>query len=274
MQLYLKSLKGILMRIFITVVLLCIALLSFYTQVDDGAMKIYDETLDRAVYSFAIVKALNAIISVIQSTEINLSLFVGATVGVGEILDPVNDLVERFSVVMLFASVSIGIQHLLLILGKSLFVKVLLSVGVLISIISLWVNKTSSLKIFLFSIKFVVLVFILRFGAVIFIHATEFIYTEVYAQEYKQSNDYIQGYKNDLEVIRNNKQEFDSLWVKLKSKTEVFSKKVIKLITIFVVTTILFPILFLWFFIFLVKLIFNMRLDYDKMPQFLKKEIV
>lgn len=271
MQLYLESIKGTLMRIFLTILLLLISILSLYVQIDESAMQIYNETFNRAVYSFAIVKGLNALISVIQSTEINLSLFVGANVGIGEILDPINDLVERFSVVMLVSSVSIGVQHLLLLLGKSIFVKVLLLISAFFVLLGLWVKKLDKSIMFIFSIKLFLLLFILRFGAVVFIYSTQFVYNEVYSQEYENSNKYIQTYKDDLEVMKKSKTEFDSLWLKLKDKTETFTKKVIKLITIFVVTTIIFPLLFLWFFIFLIRLIFNIKLDYDKIYEYLNK---
>ena len=49
----------------------------------------------------------------------------------------------------------------------------------------------------------------------------------------------------------------DSLVSKLKNKTEVFSKKVVKLITMFVVTTVLFPIMFFIFFLFQVSPVFS-----------------
>jgi hypothetical protein len=46
-------------------------------------------------------------------------LGVGVSLSVGEILDPINDLVEAFSTVMLTASVAFGMQLLLLSLGSS-----------------------------------------------------------------------------------------------------------------------------------------------------------
>ncbi len=258
------------MKIFLSLILLVISFLSLYTQLDENALLLYKETFDRAVYSFALVKALNALISLIQSTEINVSLFVGATVGVGQILDPINDLVERFSLVMLVSSVSIGVQHLLLLLGKSVFVKVALALSSSLVLLSLWFEKLRASQMFFIAVKSMMLLFILRFGALVFIYGTQFVYQDVYSQEYESSNKYMQVYKNDLELIKNNKEDLNSLVSQLKHKTEKFSKKVIKLITIFVVTTILFPLLFAWFFIFLVKFIFNIKFDYDKIRKILK----
>ena len=250
------------MKVFVSVLLVLMAVLSLYTQVDESAMLIYEESFERAVYSFALVKGLNALISVIQSTEINVSLFVGATVGVGQVLDPINDLVERFSVVMLVSSVSIGVQHLLLILGKSLFIKVILIVSIIVSLLGVWIKKVHSSYMFIFSVKLMLLLLVLRFGAVVFIYTTQFVYQDVYASEYESSHAYIQTYKNDLEMIRENKKEMNSLVERLKYKTQTFTKKVINLITIFVVTTILFPLLFVWLFVLLIKIIYNSKMDY------------
>lgn len=249
------------MKILITLLLIVISFFSLFTTIDESVMIIYSENFDRAVYSFAIAKGLNAIISVLQSSEVSASFFVGATVGIGQILDPINDLVERFSWVMLVSSVSIGMQHLLLVLGKSMFIKILLLVSVLFTLLCLWMRKLDKSMIFVFSIKLFIFLFILRFGAVIFMYTTQFVYQEVYSKQYESSNKYIQAYNDDLRVIQKNKTEFESLWTKLKDKTEMFSKKVIELITIFVVTTIVFPLLFLWFFVLLIRLIFNIRLE-------------
>ena len=254
------------MKVFLTVILACIGLISLFSELDLAALEIYDETFDRAVYSFALAKGLNAIISVLQSSEVNLSFFVGATIGIGQILDPVNDLVERFSMIMLISSVSLGVQHLLLILGKSLFLKFLLALFTTIVIVGIWVKKLEASFIFRISIKIVALLIILRFGAVIFIYANQALYNEVYAHQYQTSSTYIDGYKSNLETLKQDQKRLSSSLSKLESKSEIFSKKVIELITIFVVTTILFPLLFIWFFIILFRFIFNIKINYDIIP--------
>jgi hypothetical protein len=72
----------------------------------------------RAVASFATARALNAVISVVQGTELSVQpLGVGVTLAPGQMLDPLNDLVERFSDLMLMASVAFGVQLLLLEMG-------------------------------------------------------------------------------------------------------------------------------------------------------------
>ena len=260
------------MKIFLSVLILSLCFFTLFFEVDKAALELYYENFDRAVYSFALAKGLNAVISVIQSLEINASFFVGATVGLGEILDPLNDMVERFSWVMLASSVSIGIQHLLLMLGKTLFLKVALVSALVVSFLLLWVKKLHSSKVFIFSLKVVVLLLVLRFGAVVFVYANEAFYNSLYADNYKSATEYISAYKSDLESIQEDKDRLDNYWEEFENKVETFSKKVIRLITMFVVLTIIFPLVYLWLLLVFLRWIFNLKFDNDRIMLMLNKK--
>ena len=102
----------------IAIALLLVAL-SWYRPIEVMAESQLKEGLKRALVSFASARALNGVISVIQGTQVAVEpLGVGVSLSVGEILDPINDLVEAFSTVMLTASVAFGMQLLLLNLGS------------------------------------------------------------------------------------------------------------------------------------------------------------
>lgn len=74
-----------------------------------------DDALKRALVTFAVARTLNGAISVAQGTELALEPGgIGVVLSIGQILDPINDLVERFSAVMLVAASSIGLQNILL----------------------------------------------------------------------------------------------------------------------------------------------------------------
>lgn len=74
-----------------------------------------DAGFKRAVAAFAAAKALNAGISLIQGTAVTAQpLGFGVELSVGEVLDPLNDLVEQFASLMLVALVAFGIQKVLL----------------------------------------------------------------------------------------------------------------------------------------------------------------
>ena len=87
-----------------------------------------DAGLKRALVSFAVARTLNAIISVAQGTEVSLQpLGVGVNLTIGQVLDPVNDVIEQFSSLMLVASVAFGIEKVLVGIGAHWVVSLLLS---------------------------------------------------------------------------------------------------------------------------------------------------
>lgn len=87
-----------------------------------------DAGFNRALVSFGIAKSLNMVISLLQSTQFSAQpLGVGIAISPGELLDPINDLIEQFSNVMLLATVAFGIQKILIGIGGHVLVKALLS---------------------------------------------------------------------------------------------------------------------------------------------------
>ncbi|MEM7279482.1 MAG: hypothetical protein AAF385_15320, partial [Pseudomonadota bacterium] len=92
---------------------------AFSGYVDQGGEHFADKAFKRAFVTFAVARGLNGVISVAQGTEVAVEPGgVGVNFGVGQILDPVNDLVERFYTVMLVATSSLGLQKFLLTMGS------------------------------------------------------------------------------------------------------------------------------------------------------------
>ena len=76
-----------------------------------------DAGFKRALVAFAAARTLNAVISVIQETEVTVQPFgLGVKLAPGQMLDPVNDLVENFADVMMMATIAFGIQKTLLLI--------------------------------------------------------------------------------------------------------------------------------------------------------------
>ena len=276
------------MRIFITLLLLLVLALGLLVNLEEGALKLHDEAFDRAMISFGLAKGLNAIISLIQGTELSVApIGVGLNFSVGEVLDPFNDMVERFSWVMLASSVSLGIQKLLLVLSSKLFLQVALMLSVGISLCVLWINKLSNYTFFVLSIKVLILLFILRFGAILFVYTSDVFYHSVLQAEYTTSSSAIEETKTKLEDVQNENKKlveakkesgfFNGVSSKydeiienlniskqlsaLETNIEKASRKIISLITIFIVQTIIMPLLFLWFFIAAIKSLFTVKFN-------------
>lgn len=115
-------------RSLLLLALLVVLACAWLRPLDGPAGAEVDAGLKRALASFAAARALNAVISVAQGTEVAVQpAGVGVTFTPGQVLDPINDLVEQFSTLMLGASVSFGIQRALLGAGAHWVVSLLLT---------------------------------------------------------------------------------------------------------------------------------------------------
>jgi len=87
-----------------------------------------DASIVDAGIIYGTARGINALVSALQGTELDLWL---VSFSVGELLDPVNDLIERFSGVMTVAITSLILQQLLLsIVSATTFTLVLSGLGV------------------------------------------------------------------------------------------------------------------------------------------------
>ncbi len=98
--------------------LVAILLATWVLRLDQAALAQVDAGWKRALATFAAARALNAVISVAQGTELAVQpAGVGVTLTPGQVLDPVNDLIEQFSTLMLMASAAFGAQRVLIGIG-------------------------------------------------------------------------------------------------------------------------------------------------------------
>lgn len=117
-----------------------------------------DETIIQASIAFASARALNAIVSVVQSMEVSI---VFVSVGLGEALDPINDMIEQYSSIMKYAIAALFIQKFLLIMTTNAIFNYLLT-GVGFFVIGSAIYKKER---FLYaSIKVFLLMVFLRFA--------------------------------------------------------------------------------------------------------------
>jgi hypothetical protein len=278
----------------LTLLILLLSVLTLNSQVDDEAMQTHEASIERAVGAFAIAKGLNAVISLIQGTELNAApAGIGVTLSVGEVLDPLNDLIERFSWVMLAASVSLGIQKLLLGFGALAFVQFLLLGVLALFFAALWYRPLQRALTFSLLLRLASVLLILRFGALLFIHTESLLYATLMQQEYTVATQTLSETRLQLENIATQNDEriaqeeslFDSLSnsydqakalldikMQLASLQQLFDraqKEVINLVTIFVVLTMLLPLLFVWIFLGAFKWALTGRIDAEALLRWL-----
>jgi hypothetical protein len=256
-----------------TLFALCFAL-TF--TIDDNAKRLVDDSFKQSVIVFGSAKALNAVISLAQGTQLNLPFVI---VAVGEILDPINDLVEQFSLVMLVSMVSLGIQKILLNFVTNDIYNYVLFVSIFI--FNFWLFKRFSndekLRDIFFKITFILL--FLRFAIPMIGYVNEVSYNYFVKPQYniEELNQDILKVKDDVSKINQDTvtQKESSFFNKVLEKLDssYYEKKVneykdavdnssqyiIDLIIVFIFQTILLPIIFLFLLYSFVKSIFNMR---------------
>ncbi len=195
-------------KVLISFLLITLATLSSTQVVDRVSSDQLDKAFTRSVTVFAIARGLNGLISVVQGTEVYATpAGVGVNFAVGEIVDPMNDMVERFSWVMLMSSVSLGIQEIMLQLGQSKVIQALLALSALVMLAMLWFPKLWHAPSFNFVFKTVSIFVFLRFTVPLLLLLNEGIYNYILEPKYEESkaalifsNDEIKGLVDEVQV--------------------------------------------------------------------------
>lgn len=246
---------------------------------DDIGRNYTESGFKRALITFGIARGLNGIISAVQGTEIALQpAGVGVNFTPGQILDPVNDLVERFSWVMLTCSTSLGTQRVLLDMtawpGFTLLI-VALSCAILLAI---WFPQKANGRIYRITCKSAAILLIIRFTIPMIAIANEGVYHYFLAPQYEHSKQQLEQTTDAIGRIHSEQREdassqpgslldeakqlyesasrqidIDAHIEEYKAAAENVSEYTIDLIVVFVLQTIIFPLLFIWLVIQIIK---------------------
>jgi len=279
----------IIKKVIISLLLLMFLFLAHQRSLDAYAESYTEQGLSRALVTFAVSRSLNGVISVVQGTEVAVSpAGIGLNFAPGQILDPINDLIERFSWVVLASGTSLGIQRLLLEITSSTGVTWLLSALLLMTIISLWLPKVTrddyASLITLLSKGFLLIIF-LRFSIPVIAIANEVLYLNFSEQTYQQAQVSLESSASNLQnstegssatatpdenatsdnmdfigkveewFDRSDKSfDFEEQVAALKSEADNISQQVINMIVVFVMQTLILPLFFLWLMVRIAKL--------------------
>ncbi len=161
-----------------TVLILIIASAAVTGFVDASSRDYAQDSLGRALVTYAAARTLNGVVSVAQGTEVALEPGgVGVVLTPGQVLDPINDLIERFSSVMLVAASSLGLQILLLKITSAWGVTALLMVAMAGWLVLIWSPRFRDSKYTaLITYSALALVFV-RFAVPIVVVCTNLIFS-------------------------------------------------------------------------------------------------
>ena len=204
---FIADIPAIIKSIFIVLIIFCVLItpirnISFnspsITSIDQRCIEYLDQTLKRATIAYGLCRATNAIVSVLQKIEIGVEAVGTVTFSPFEWLDPLNDLVERFSWILLAAMASIGIQEFFIRLLPESIINFILLPGLFMWLTGLWLNKYLPINILAIGKHLVLLAVVLRFIIPAEVAINNWIYDYHLKNKYNQSVDNIKISVNEI----------------------------------------------------------------------------
>ncbi|PJB78445.1 MAG: hypothetical protein CO090_06805 [Acidobacteria bacterium CG_4_9_14_3_um_filter_49_7] len=124
----------------------------------------FREALTKAAVTYATCRIINASVSIVKDSSVNLEpAGVGVTLAVGQVLDPIDDMAERVSDVVVTAITSLGVQKLAYEIGVSLAPPIL-AIFLLILSVLIWFENEELATLQKTIIRFILLLLIARFA--------------------------------------------------------------------------------------------------------------
>ena len=105
----------------LSIVVLALSVLSFHGSLDNFASERVVETTRESVGIYAVSRTINAGVSVLQTSQVKVPLL--ASLQLGEVLDPINDGIERLSTTVVWAIGSLFVQRIVLEVASSMVFK-------------------------------------------------------------------------------------------------------------------------------------------------------
>ncbi|MDH3588789.1 MAG: hypothetical protein OEQ74_05240 [Gammaproteobacteria bacterium] len=257
-------------KIVLTVICLLAALAAFTGQLDDAGEAMAEKAFRRALVTFAVARTLNGVISVAQGTEVAIEpAGVGMNFTVGQVLDPINDLIERFSSVMLVAASALGLQNILLEISEWWGISLFLVLSIIALVLTLWLRPAERWQ--QWGLRAVLIAIAVRFAVPLIVIGTGLVFDTFLAAQHAAATQALEATSDDISemsqetmppvpeaeqslVDRIGSLLDDSLdRINVADKLERFrvrvsnaSEHIINLIVIFALQTIIIPIVFLW----------------------------
>ncbi|SON52690.1 hypothetical protein [Vibrio tapetis] len=259
-------------RIFLSFMVIVISALALTNMADDYAEQQLNHSMVAAGVSFATARTLDAGISLVKSTEVSAGV---ASVKVGALLSPISDLIDKFCWVMTLAFGSLALQKILVTILASSLANSVLILSSLAMLITLWHKRAQPNVGHVFAVfKVVVLVRFLLVVTVSLNLAVDAFFLEEHTQESSNqiqvvastvdflgdasetNASHLNGDEVEQSYFEAMKQKWDSVSngvtnqkekiLNIKQDVETSIAGFINLMVLFILKTVLLPLLFLY----------------------------
>ena len=196
---------------------------------------------------YATARGINALVSALQGTELDMWL---VTFSIGELLDPINDVIERFSAVMTLAVTSLVIQQLLLVIVSDVTFSVALTALAVAAGVAWFVARSGGFPALMKT--FLVVAFV-RFALALVILANLWVDRVFLPDSSGPEHQVMQSFYGDLEEVdrtvrgegERKRSELTGQFDELQGRFAEFVDGTLRLLGAMLLKSVIIPLLFL-----------------------------
>jgi len=257
-------------------ILIAISLFFFpaikFPILDATADNYFNEAISKAGVAYATCRIVNASVSVVKESSLELEpAGIGVSLAVGQVLDPIDDMTERLSDVIVTAITSLGVQELAYEISVKLAPPVL-SVFIFVLTILIWFNNKKIIRLQKTTIRIILIIIIARLCLPISSTANEFIQKDFFDEKIsnaKQELEFstaeldklaeialpeVNGFKGTIEnsasLLKQKSIELKNAFIATKNNMESIIKNLLNLTFlyagVFLIQVIILPLLTFW----------------------------
>ena len=276
-------------RVVISLTGIAVAVILFFTAgirlpgLDTRTDTYFAGAMTKAGLAYATCRGLNAAVSIIKESTLQLEpAGVGVSLAVGQVLDPIDDMTERLSDVLVTAITALGLQKLAFEISLTLAPPIFaFFLGLLSLLVWFGGQRVATLQHHLLGL--LVLIAVARFCLPLSSLANDFLYQHFFADQISQANesltlgsvelerlkeislpqtDGLMGtIENSATLIREKTGQLKDALIATVSRMGEMIENLLKLtflyVGIFIIQVILLPILAFWFLVRLTNILFH-----------------
>lgn len=273
-------------KIFLSALSMGLIVLVHSNWLDELGLKATEDGLTRALVTFGISRGLNGVISVVQGTEVSVEpVGIGMTFTPGEILDPVNDLVERFSTIVLIAGTAFGVQRVALEVSSAELYSWITTAFIVALILVLWLRQRVPSWAVQNILKLTLVLVIVRFAVPVLVIGGDVFYQHFLEPQFTESSQQLSLTSQRLsemqaeattkeslpgeeslldrarQMVRSATQSLDvqQYLESFKTAAESISENAMRLMVVFIFQTLMLPLLSIWLVLKLLKVVLSKK---------------
>lgn len=249
---------------------------------DSTADSFFRDSISKAGASYGVCRVINATVSIIKESSVELEpAGIGMSLAVGQAVDPINDMVERLSDVLVMSITSLGVQKLTYEICLTLAPPVFAFFLFVFSLLTLFEGDTIS-KLQRLFLSVLIIISIARFCLPLSSMANQFLQDHFFEQNIAEANGELARGIADLDKLKDvSLPQYDGLietiensasYLKQKSidfknaiavtieNRDIIVENLLKLtflyVAIFIVQVLVLPLLIFWFLMKMVNSLF------------------